>query len=207
MVGYDTSEEMLHEAQGRSRRGLRFEAGDLAVWTGDHDVDLVLANASLQWVPDHEGVLTRWVASLAPGGQLAVQVPANSGHPSHLAITEVAGRGPYAAALAAAGGAPPDPAATNVLAPETYARLLFELGCEDQHVRLQVYGHVLDSTAEVVEWVRGTNMRRILTRLPEELQDPFVADVRTRLLELEGDHRPYFYPFRRILMWGRLPSG
>jgi trans-aconitate 2-methyltransferase len=207
MVGSDTSLEMLGEAQAHTRPGLRFEAGDLAAWTSPHDVDLVLANASLQWVPDHAGVLTRWVAALAPDGQLAVQVPANSSHPSHLAITEVAGREPYATALAAVGGPPPDPVAANVLAPEAYARLLFELGCAEQHVRLQVYGHVLSETAEVVEWVRGTNMRRILTLLPPELQERFIADVRARLIEVEGDHRPYFYAFRRILLWGRLPGG
>lgn len=207
MVGSDTSPEMLAAAQAHAGPGVRFEPGDLAAWTSPHDVDLVLANASLQWVPNHAGVLARWVAALAPGGQLAVQVPANSGHPSHLAITEVAGREPYATVLAAMGGSPPDPVAVNVLAPETYARLLFDLGCAEQHVRLQVYGHVLSETAEVVEWVRGTNMRRILTLLPGELQERFVADVRALLLEVEGDHRPYFYAFRRILMWGRLAEG
>lgn len=206
MVGSDTSAAMLAEAQAHIRPGLRFEAGDLASWTSQHDVGLVLANASLQWVPDHAGVLAGWVAGLAPGGQLAVQVPANSSHPSHLAITDVAGREPYATVLAARGGAPPDPVAANVLAPEAYAQLLFELGCAEQHVRLQVYGHVLAETAEVVEWVRGTNMRRVLTVLPAELQERFVVDVRTRLLELEGDRRPYFYAFRRILMWGRWSS-
>ena len=71
-------------------------------------------------------------------------------------------------------------------------------------VRLQVYGHLLESTAEVVEWVRGTTLTRFFKRLPPELHEPFVDAYRHALLALLGEHTPYFYPFKRILMWGRL---
>ena len=47
----------------------------------------------------------------------------------------------------------PDPVASNVLAPEQYAILLDDLGAVDQHVRLQVYPHHLESVGDVVEWV------------------------------------------------------
>ena len=107
--------------------------------------DLVLANASLQWVPDHPRVLARWAAALAPRGQLAVQVPTNADHPSHLLAAEVAATEPFASAFD--GPPPPDQVAANVLVPEDYATLLHDLGFAEQVVRLQVYGHVLDSTA------------------------------------------------------------
>ena len=45
---------MLDRASSRQRPGLHFELGNLATWTSDADYDVVLANASLQWVPDHE---------------------------------------------------------------------------------------------------------------------------------------------------------
>src|SRR5919199_273814 len=51
---------------------------------------VVLSNAALHWVPDHRAVLGRWRAALRPGGQLAVQVPANFDHPSHAVVAEVA---------------------------------------------------------------------------------------------------------------------
>ena len=76
-------------------------------------------------------MLGAWTRSLRPGGQLAVQVPANADHPAHLVAAEVA-----AELLAEP---PPDPVAQNVLAPEEYAVLLDELGFADQQVRLQVY--------------------------------------------------------------------
>src|SRR5262249_29834266 len=75
-VGGDTSREMLARAADRAGGGVRFEEGDIGAW-GSAPVDIVFANASLHWVPDHRAVLRRWLALLAPGGQLAVQVPTN----------------------------------------------------------------------------------------------------------------------------------
>jgi trans-aconitate 2-methyltransferase len=153
-------------------------------------------------VPDHAEVLARWSALLAPGGQLAVQVPANVGHPAHVAAAEVAHEPPFFDALG--GDVPPDTVHT-VLAPETYATLLDELGFRRQHVRLQVYGHHLPSTADVVEWTKGTSLTRFRTRMEPARYDEFVDRYRQRVLEVLGDHAPYFYAFRRILLWGRRP--
>jgi trans-aconitate 2-methyltransferase len=89
-----------------------------------------------------------------------------------------------------------------VLKPEDYATILYELGFADQHVRLQVYGHRLVSTAEVVEWVKGTSLTRFASRLPDGLFDEYVDRYRTRLVDTLGMHEPYFYPFKRILFWG-----
>ena len=145
MHGIDNSPAMLADATPRARPGLTFELGDIGRWTSDPVHDLVIANASLQWVPDHAEVLARWAAGLAPGGQLAVQVPTNADHPSHWLAAEVATSERFASDFP--DGAPADPVAANVLRPEAYAELLHDLGFERQHVRLQVYGHVLPSTS------------------------------------------------------------
>jgi trans-aconitate 2-methyltransferase len=206
MVGIDDSPAMLADAAQYARPGVRFELGDIGAWgvaaagTGDAH-DLVLANASLHWVPDHPRVLARWAAALAPHGQLAVQVPTNADHLSHLLAAEVAETEPFASAFD--GLPPPDQVAANVMLPEDYATLLHELGFVEQVVRLEVYGHVLDSTAAVVEWVRGTTLTRFFKRLPTEMHEPFVETYRNALLARLGEHAPYFYPFKRILMWGR----
>jgi trans-aconitate 2-methyltransferase len=201
MTGSDSSPAMLERAVVFARPGLRFDTVDLATWTSDGDHDLVFANASLQWVPDHPAVLARWWAALAPGGHLAVQVPTNADHPSHAVAAEVAAGEPFASAIA--GGPPPDQVAANVLAPEAYAELLHGFGAEAQHVRLQVYGHLLDRSADVVEWVKGTALTRIFKVLPAELHDEFIATYRARLLAAIGDDAPYFYAFKRILFWAR----
>jgi trans-aconitate 2-methyltransferase len=204
MTGIDNSPAMLDEAETHGRVAVDFEYGDISRWTSDGDHDLVLANAALQWVPDHRAVLERWIAALAPDGQLAVQVPANHDHPSHLASSFVATREPFVSALG--GNPPPDPVAVNVLTPERYATVLHELGIAEPHVRLQVYPHVFAASTDVVEWTKGTSLTRFFKRLPTELHEPFVEAYRAELIERIGARSPYFYAFKRILMWGRLAT-
>ena len=97
-VGVDRSEAMLAEAARWTEEvpGLRFGARRPGPVEGS-GIDLVFANASLHWVPDHPNLLARLRFSLAPGGQLAFQVPATFGHPSHVLAAEVAAEAEFAA--------------------------------------------------------------------------------------------------------------
>ena len=201
IVGVDSSPAMLASAPD----GLAVVEGDIGTWTSDGDHDLVFANASLQWVPDHPAVLARWWAALAPGGQLAVQVPSNADHASHRVAVEVASTEPFLSEMGAS--PPPDPVAGNVLRPEDYAGVLYQLGAARQHVRVQVYGHVLDRSADVVEWVKGTSLTRFAKVLPGDLYARFIDEYRCRLLAEIGDTAPYFYPFKRVLMWATRIGG
>jgi trans-aconitate 2-methyltransferase len=88
---------------------------------------------------------------------------------------------------------------------ERYAELLHDLGFARQNVRPQVYGHVLASTADVVEWTKGTTLTRFARALPLDLYDTFVDRYRQRLISVLGDRHPYFYAFKRVLFWARLP--
>ena len=85
VTGTDNSEAMLVSARERLPQG-RFELSDIATWApasaGDAP-DLIYANAALQWVPDHEALIPRLFAALAPGGVLAVQMPDNRAEPTH----------------------------------------------------------------------------------------------------------------------------
>jgi len=207
VVGIDSSPSMLAEAAAHEGPHVRFEHGDLAAWGDPADpVDLVAANASLQWVPDHPAVLARWTAALRPGGQLAVQMPSNADHASHLVAAEVAAEARFAPAFHACGGPPPAPVTENVLPPEAYAELLWDLGYTEQHVRLQVYGPVLSSTADVVEWMKGTSLTRFERLLPTPTYAAFVSRYRERLVEVLGAHRPYYFAFKRILLRARRPG-
>lgn len=206
VVGIDASAAMLDAAAPHARPGVRFEEGDLASWGDPADpVDLVAASASLHWVPDHAAVIARWTSALRPGGQLAIQVPSNADHASHVLTTEVASEQQFAEAFAAHDGPPADPVATNVLRPEAYAELLFDLGFARQSVRLQVYGPVLDRSADVVEWMKGTSLTRFERLLDAETYDALVDRYRQRFVETVGDRSPYYFAFKRILLWARLP--
>jgi trans-aconitate 2-methyltransferase len=200
-VGIDNSAEMLKRAGEQHTDGVSFQDGDIDAFDEAGAYDLVLANAALQWVPDHPLVLTRWSHSLKPGGQLAVQVPANVDHPGHVLAAEVAASPEFAGYF---DGPPPPDTVLNVLKPEAYATLLHELGFTEQHVRLQVYPHLLPSTADVVEWTKGTSLTRFRRILDDETYERFIDRYRERVVQELGDRRPYFYAFKRILFRGRL---
>jgi trans-aconitate 2-methyltransferase len=199
-VGVDNSEAMLAEAAKLDVDGLSFRAGDLASFTDPEPFDVIVSNAALHWAPDHEAVLARWRDSLTDDGQLAVQMPTNADHPSHVVARTVAEEEPFASAF---DGEPPVDPVLRVKRPEEYAVLLDDLGFPRQHVRVQVYPARLPSTAEVVEWVKGTNLTRFERRLSPGLYAEFLNRYRARLLDVVGDHRPYFYAFKRILFWAR----
>lgn len=196
-LGVDNSPAMLEKATAFAGEGLRFAHADLGTFSEPGAYDLVFANAALQWSPGHPALLARLTACLAPGGQLAVQVPANDEAPSHALAAVVASESPFREALGGFTRVSP------VLAPEAYATVLHQLGYQQQIVRLQVYGHLLGSRDDVIEWVRGTWLTAYEQRLPAELWPAFLARYRDVLFARLPDDRPFFYPFKRILFWGR----
>jgi trans-aconitate 2-methyltransferase len=195
-LGIDSSAAMLARSEAWAGDGLRFEQRDIVSFLDEAAGawDLVFSNAALQWVPGHEDLMKKLVRALAPEGQLAVQVPANHDHPSQLAAAEVAQEAPFEGALSGYVRYKP------VLEPEQYAVLLDAQGCRDLHVRLQVYGHRLESRDAVLEWMKGTVLTDYESRLPPDLFGAFVARYRALLLPRLADTRPHFFPFKRILI-------
>jgi trans-aconitate 2-methyltransferase len=199
-IGLDNSETMLEQSAAFATKGLTFRLGTILRFAPRKPVDLLFSNAAIQWVPDHAGLFPRLVAALAPAGQLAIQMPANFDYPSHVIAGEVAHEDPFAEAMN--GYVRQD----YVRVPEWYAETLDRLGLEDINVRLQVYIHHLASREEVIEWVKGSLLTDYQKRMPAELWPEFLAHYRARLLPALAGERPFFYPFKRILMWGRKPA-
>jgi len=194
-LGVDSSETMLARAAALATPTLRFQRADIATFAPPQPVDLLFSNAALHWLPDHRALFARLTGFLRPGAQLAVQMPANHDHPSHRVAAAVAEREPFRSVLDGYTGH------HNVLAPEEYAALLHSLGYTRQHVRLQVYGHVLPARETVVDWVRGTTLTAFQSRLSPALFDAFLAAYREALFTALPDDRPFFYPFKRIHLW------
>jgi trans-aconitate 2-methyltransferase len=194
-LGVDTSPAMLARAAAHAGGGLHFRAGNAGAFDAA-GFDVVLSNAALHWVPNHEALLAHLAAPLAHGAQLAFQVPMNEAHPSHAVAREVAREPGFAAALDGYVRESP------VLEPEAYARHLFRLGFAEQRVRLEVYAHKLSGPEDVVEWVRGTLLTDYEKRLDPTTWARFLARYGERLLEVLPDERPYLYTYRRLFVWG-----
>lgn len=196
-TGLDNSETMLAQGAAFAGRGLRFKLGTILRFAPRSPVDLVFSNAALQWVPGHAELFERLTAGLKPGGQLAIQMPANHDHPSHVTAFALSREEPFRTALGGYRRAWP------VQPPEWYAALLDRLAYREQHVRLQVYGHHLASRDEVVEWVKGTLLTDYQQRMTAPDFETFLAAYREQLLPQLEDTRPFFYAFKRVLIWAR----
>jgi trans-aconitate 2-methyltransferase len=198
-VALDSSPSMLAESDAHARPGLHFVCDDLTHLDRYGEFDLIFSNAALQWVDDHERLLARLCERLRPGGEIAVQVPANHDHPSHLLAAELGSEPPFAAALT--DGVRRSP----VLAVEDYASLLFRLGLVEPRVELIVYTHLLPSAASVVEWVQGTLLVHYRRGLPPGLHEPFLKEYAARLPSRLGGEEPYLYTYKRILFTATRP--
>lgn len=194
-LGVDRSAEML--ARAPRVDGLLLARGDIARPPTSARFDALISNAALHWLPDHARLLPTLLRHLAPGGQLAVQVPANHEHPSQTVAVDVCREAPFAEAL---GGWT---RRTPVLAPASYAALLERAGLRDIVVRTHDYHHELPDVAALVEWMRGTTLTDTLPRLPEALRTRYLARYAERLAEVLGDPAPYSFRFRRLFFWAR----
>ncbi|MEU5521246.1 trans-aconitate 2-methyltransferase [Streptomyces sp. NPDC047860] len=194
ITGYDNSPEMLDKARA-DHGGLRFAHADVRTWTPDGPHDLIVSNATLHWVPGHADRFPEWIAGLAPGGTFAFQVPGNFDAPSHALMRELAGSARWRDRLS--GVLRHDDA---VLRPEAYLERLTALGCVTDAWET-TYVHLLQGEDPVLDWVKGTGLRPVLTALADdpEARDAFVAEYRTALRSAypAGPHGTPF-PFRRV---------
>jgi trans-aconitate 2-methyltransferase len=195
--GIDSSAEMIARARGLGDDRLHFELGDIASWTPGGDVDVVVSNAALQWVPEHERLLRAWTNALPSGAWLAWQVPGNFESPSHALMYELAYSPQWSDRLAGVVQRRP-----SVLTPAEYTGLLLNAGWQAD-VWETTYLHVLQGTDPVLDWLRGTGLRPILGALNKvdrvEFETEFAALLRTAYpAEAYGT----VLPFRRIFAIG-----
>ena len=197
VLGLDSSAAMVEKAP--SGDGLRFAVADLRSWRPAEPVDVIVSNATLQWVPGHLDLLPRLVEHVAPGGWFAFQVPGNFDEPSHVIRRDLAAEEPFAAHTAGV-------AAPDAFGPGAYLAALAGLGCTVDAWET-TYLHVLHGDDPVFTWVSGTGARPTIQALPDGLRDRFVEEFKTRLRSAypAGQHGTVL-PFRRVFVVAQVPA-
>ncbi len=204
ITGIDNSATMLAQARAtlRDRARAGWREADLAAWAASApsaSLDLVYSNAALHWLDDHATLFPRLLATVAPGGALAVQMPSNFGAPSHVALHDLVASAPWRERLA------PLLRATPVAPAGQYFEWLAPLA-RTVDAWTTEYLHVLapgaDGEHPVVAWTRGTALTPFLAALDPDAQAAFVAAYRGRIATAyppRADGR-VLYPFRRVFV-------
>ena len=168
LTGLDSSPAMLAKARQLHPEGT-WILGDLGSFQ-EVPYDLVFANAVLQWLPDHGQLLPRLMALVAPGGHLAVQVPANGHSPMRQAMAEAARHPRFGGSLQGAG---------EVLTfhdPLYYYDLLTPLA-KQVDLWTTTYYHAFTTHLAILEWWESTGMRPYLDRLGDTMDQAHFKDL------------------------------
>ncbi len=196
VTGLDSSAEMVAAA---AERGVAVEQRDVVDWVPEPDTDVVITNAVLHWVPSHPDLLPGWLAALPSGAWFALQVPGNSGAPSHAVVRDLLARPRWAGRVDLGDElAVPQPA--------EYADLLAATGAEVD-VWETTYLHRLTGPDPVLQWISSTGLRVVRDALDADDYAAFRAELAPRL-RAAYPARPdgtTWFPFRRIFAVARTP--
>ena len=170
----DNSPDMLEAA--RRRVGYAsFKEQDIRDWHPDEPQDLILANASLQWLPGHRTLLPALLDRLEPGGVLAVQMPNNLQEPSHVLLRATADRPRYREHMHKL-----DWTREELLSVEDCYDCLAGPGRVIDIWETR-YHHVLPEVATLLDWFASTALKPFLDALPESEHDAFRQDYLSAL--------------------------
>ncbi|MDZ4265582.1 MAG: trans-aconitate 2-methyltransferase [Mycobacterium sp.] len=191
---WDSSPEMVDAAR---RRGVAAQVGEVRDWAPQPDVDVVVSNATLQWIPEHPQLVMRWAGQLAPGSWIAFQVPGNFDAPSHRAVRDLARTPQWSEALRDFTFRASDVVRTAA----DYAGLLTDAGCSVDAWET-TYVHELTGESPVLEWITGTALRPVRSALDDAQWQRF-RDELIPMLHAAYPRRAdgtTFFPFRRVFV-------
>jgi trans-aconitate 2-methyltransferase len=195
--GIDSSAEMIERTP--VARNVTFTVGTAQDFDAT-GTDVLISNAMLQWVPDHEELLVSWGRQLNRRGRLAFQVPANFDAPSHRLMRELAESPPWRHRLHEVLRG-----ADAVADPATYLDLLMRQGLQVDVWQTE-YLHVLQGPDPVLDWVRGTGLRPVLAVLSDQDAAAFSAEYAAALRQAYPQ-QPYgtVFGFTRTFVLARKP--
>lgn len=193
ITGVDSSPDMLAQAR-REFPDISFVEADICSWHPQTIPDLIVSNAVLHWIPSREILLESLLKLLAPGGVLAVQIPRHFEMPSHRILKEAVQQSEWSAKL---GPLLVEPLASpeelwNLLAPQASKVDIWET----------IYLQVLEGRDAALNFMRGSTLRPLISKLSEEDGEKFLAGFAKRLevaypVQASGQT---LFPFRRLFL-------
>lgn len=206
IVGLDSSNDMLEEAKA-SYPDIEFIKGDIADFSPREKIDCLFANASLQWLDDHQFLIPKLVKFLNNNGILAIQMPNNFHLPSHQVTIKILQNNTEWQPL------------LRKLRYGTLTEPLYKLSgyydvlTKSGLVALQLweteYFQEMADYQEIFNWVKGTGLRPVLSAMDSKNQEQFSAAYIKAITDkypLQANKK-ILLPYRRIFMLGYMSHG
>lgn len=192
VLGVDDSAEMLSKSS--TQKNLSFAQRTIEEQVqADEKWDLVIANASLQWVNDHAALFPKIITTLAPGGQLAVQMPSQKENVLNQLLFELVHEYPFHEILKDVIRHSP------VLSLDEYTELLFGSDAKNVLVYQKVYPIVAQSIDTLYDFISGSALVPYMEKLPGEMHPAFTKIFKERISR-HFSTSPMIYSFKRIII-------
>lgn len=195
VLGIDTSAEMLAKARKQEKvsfaqRSVEAQLDLPEKW------DVIVANASLQWVNDHQKLFQKIIAKLENEGQLAIQMPSQKENLLNQILFSLVHEPPYYEVLKDKIHHSP------VLSLDEYTQLFYQQQAKETIVYQKVYPIIADTTETLYEFIAGSALVPYMEILEEPLQSAFLNDFKARIADHFTD-KPIVYSFKRIILVAR----
>lgn len=199
ITGLDSSQDMLKEAKN-TYPDIKFIQEDIAHFSSLEKVDCLFANASLQWLDNHEILIPKLLQSINTGGVLGIQMPNNFHSPSHQVTVKILKSHDqwqhYLKNLRY--GILNEP----LYKLTWYYDLLTKSGAHSVQIWETEYFQEMTSYPEIFDWVKSTGLRPVISLMDAENQSQFYH------LYIEAIRKEYpmqinskiLLPFKRIFM-------
>jgi trans-aconitate 2-methyltransferase len=195
VLGIDRSAEMLQQIP--QQQNLSFAQISIEEQLQrDQKWDLIIANASLQWINDHQQLFAKIIAGLSPGGQLAVQMPSQKENLLNQLLYKLVHEPPYYEILKTVIRHSP------VLTLDEYTQLLFNNGANDVLVYQKVYPILATSSDSFYDFIAGSALVPYMEKLDGPLKTDFTKTFKERIAAC-FTASPMVYSFKRIILVAR----
>jgi trans-aconitate 2-methyltransferase len=193
VLGIDNSAEMLSNAPQHPH--LRFELRTIEDQLNQNETfDLIVANASLQWVDDHSILFNKIISRLSAGGQLAIQMPSQTENILNKLLTDLVQEDLFKESLQ--GWVRWSP----VLRLEEYAELLFRRLAKDMSIYQKVYPIIVAYHDELYDFISGSALVPYMERLDKEKQLELENKFKNKIQQ-SFPIMPGIYAFKRVMIY------
>ncbi len=192
VLGIDSSAEML--AKAPMQKNISFAKRTVEEQLQHPDKwDVIIANASLQWVNDHHALFPAIIEKLSSGGQLAVQMPSQKENLLNRLLFELVHESPYYNVLNS------NIRHSPLLSLDDYTQLLYANGAKETVLYQKVYPIIAQSTETFYEFISGSALVPFMEILQEPMKSDFIKTFKERIAS-RFTSSPMVYSFKRIIL-------